>query len=111
MTSRPSTAAPILAVLAIVLVTLGAYVGGYLCLGELRPCHCRDETTEPAMEWVEQYRHFPYDLEDTLYKPLCEWETERRGRSPEVDPEYWIRAKETERRLEALRSHRSQIPP
>jgi hypothetical protein len=27
MTARPSTAAPILAVLAVVLVTLGAYVG------------------------------------------------------------------------------------
>jgi hypothetical protein len=34
MTSRPSTAAPILAVLAVVLVTLGAYVGGYLWLGD-----------------------------------------------------------------------------
>jgi hypothetical protein len=34
MTSRPSPAAPILAVLAIVLVTLGAYVGGYVALVE-----------------------------------------------------------------------------
>jgi hypothetical protein len=34
MTSRLSTAAPILAVLAIVLAMLGAYVGGYLWLGE-----------------------------------------------------------------------------
>jgi hypothetical protein len=34
MTSRLSTAAPILAVLAIVLVTLGAYAGGYFWLGE-----------------------------------------------------------------------------
>jgi hypothetical protein len=34
MTSRPFTAAPILAVLAIVLVTLGAYVGGYFWLGK-----------------------------------------------------------------------------
>jgi hypothetical protein len=34
MTSRPSTAAPILAALAIVLVLLGAYVGGYFWLGE-----------------------------------------------------------------------------
>jgi hypothetical protein len=33
MTSRSSTAAPILAVLAVVLVTLGAYVGGYVWLG------------------------------------------------------------------------------
>ena len=38
MTSRPSTAAPILAVLAIVvpLLLLGAYVGGYLSLCEYR---------------------------------------------------------------------------
>jgi hypothetical protein len=35
MTSRPSTAAPILAMLAIVLVMLGAYVGGYFWFGEL----------------------------------------------------------------------------
>jgi hypothetical protein len=34
MTARPSTAAPILAVLAIGLVALGAYVGGYFWLGE-----------------------------------------------------------------------------
>ena len=34
MTSRPSTAAPILAVLAIVLAMLGAYVGGYFWLGQ-----------------------------------------------------------------------------
>src|SRR6188768_2692444 len=34
MTSRPSTAAPILAVLAVVLVTLGAYFGGYFWFGK-----------------------------------------------------------------------------
>jgi hypothetical protein len=33
MTCRSSTAAPILAVLAVVLVTLGAYVGGYFWMG------------------------------------------------------------------------------
>lgn len=32
MTSRSSTAAPLLAVLAVVLATLGAYVGGYFWL-------------------------------------------------------------------------------
>jgi len=37
MTSRPSTAAPILAALAVVLITLGAYVGGYFWLGEYDP--------------------------------------------------------------------------
>ena len=36
MTSRPSTAAPILAALAIGLVVLGVYVGGYLWLGRLK---------------------------------------------------------------------------
>ena len=36
MTSRPSTAAPILAVLAIVLATLGPYVGGYFWLCKYR---------------------------------------------------------------------------
>jgi hypothetical protein len=35
MTTRPSTAAPILAAIAILLVTLGAaYLGGYLWLGQ-----------------------------------------------------------------------------
>lgn len=34
MTSRPSTATPILAVLAIVLLLLGAYVAGYFWLGK-----------------------------------------------------------------------------
>jgi hypothetical protein len=34
MTSRPATAAPILVALAIVLVLLSAYVGGYFWLGE-----------------------------------------------------------------------------
>jgi hypothetical protein len=41
MTSRPSTAAPILAVLAVVLVTPGAYVGGYFWLGDYRDYHLR----------------------------------------------------------------------
>jgi hypothetical protein len=34
MNSRPSTAAPILAVLAIVLLSLAGYVGGYFWFGE-----------------------------------------------------------------------------
>jgi hypothetical protein len=34
MTSRPSPAAPILAVLAVVMVLLGAYVAGYLLLAQ-----------------------------------------------------------------------------
>lgn len=34
MTSRPSTTGPILSMLAILLVTLGTYVGGYFWLGK-----------------------------------------------------------------------------
>jgi hypothetical protein len=37
MTTRPSAAAPILAVLAVALVTLGAYVGAYLFRGQVVP--------------------------------------------------------------------------
>ena len=39
MTSRPATAAAILAVLAIVMVMLGAYVAGYFWLGERSDWH------------------------------------------------------------------------
>jgi hypothetical protein len=35
MTSRPSTAAPLLAIVAIVLPLLGAYVGAYFYLGQV----------------------------------------------------------------------------
>lgn len=35
MTFRPTTAAPILAVLSVVLATLGAYVGGYFIRGNI----------------------------------------------------------------------------
>lgn len=47
MTSRASTAAPILAALAIVLVTLGAYVGGYFFAGQT--VDWRDETGDPTL--------------------------------------------------------------
>ena len=51
MTSRPSTAAPILAVLAVVLVTLGAYVGGYFWLGENRKLNSVQTTRVYRARW------------------------------------------------------------
>ena len=69
MTSRPSTAAPILAVLAIVLVTLGAYVGGYFWLGR------HDSVLQGNYgEAVEDFRYvrlriFPYRWLAVLYYP------------------------------------------
>ena len=51
MTSRPSTAAPILAVLAIMLLPLGAYVGGYYGLGEYSELRC---------EWEKPITHRIY---------------------------------------------------
>jgi hypothetical protein len=55
MTSRPSTAAPILAVLAIVLVTLGAYVAGYFCFGEYSRGF--DMETDETLYVSRDYRH------------------------------------------------------
>jgi hypothetical protein len=42
MTSRPSTAAPILAAVAIVLLPLGGYVAGYFWLGERTQWYIED---------------------------------------------------------------------
>ena len=58
MTARPSTAAPILAVLAIVLVTLGAYVGGYYRLGT--------KFTWPSKD---VWRVYPHAWQARLFSP------------------------------------------
>ena len=61
MTSRPSTAPPILAVLAIVLATLGAYVGGYLLRGRVFPVPIKVRArafasyTERCLFWPAMY--------------------------------------------------------
>jgi hypothetical protein len=68
MTSRPSTAAPILAVLAIVLVTLGAYVGGYFWLG-----HCRTTATSGATDYV--WRDYELQWVAELYRPAAKAES------------------------------------
>jgi len=68
MTSRPSTAAPILTVLAIVLVTLGAYVGGYFWLGK------KQEAARTIC------RLYPYQWQTAMFKPAGWIEKKLRGK-------------------------------
>ena len=69
MTSRPSTAAPILAVLSVVLVTLGAYVGGYFCLADI-----------VAKTNTSIIRCYPYPWQVAAFTPLARAEAAiRRG--------------------------------
>jgi hypothetical protein len=63
MTSRPSTAAPILAVLAVALVTLGAYVGGYFWLGEY---HYNDHIRAHNIS-----RYYFHDWQRTAFRPAA----------------------------------------
>jgi hypothetical protein len=82
MTSRPSTAAPILAVLAVILVTLGAYVGGYFCLGM--------RIDEPVIGYPPSYtrlhdtpasitRLYPHPWQAFAFTPLALIESRLRG--------------------------------
>ena len=68
MTSGPSTAAPILAVLAVVLVTLGAYVGGYYWLGERYSIYTHDNFELPPGR-IE--RDYPHVWLRTIYLPAA----------------------------------------
>jgi hypothetical protein len=81
MTSRPSTAAPILAVLAVVLVTLGAYVGGYFRLGTF-------SKTNASISVIDSVRYraggrwcriFTTSWQAALYEPLGRMESWFRG--------------------------------
>lgn len=67
MTSRPSTAAPILAVLAVVLATLGAYVGGYLWLGQ---CSISYPHGDPDLPFDRIERGYPQRWMVTAFKPV-----------------------------------------
>ena len=62
MTSRLSTAAPILAVLAVVLVTVGAYVGGYFWSGTVVR-----GTLPPRTDFVD--RNYGHAWMVPLFKP------------------------------------------
>ena len=76
MTSRPSTAAPILAVLAIVLVMLGAYVGGYFWLGEFMLYTDLPERGERPLGIERTYQ---YLWQKKVFQPAARVETYLRG--------------------------------
>ena len=77
MTSRPSTATPILAVLAVVLVMLaGMYVGGYFWLGKHH--HGRIFGTKPIKEYAT-LRSYPYQWAKYVFYPAASVETWLRG--------------------------------
>jgi hypothetical protein len=84
MTSRPSTAAPILAVLALVLVTLGAYVGGYFWLAEgyMYFPYAVDPRNEPA---ILMARCYPHRWQCVLFLPAAEVESWLRGYKIDVE--------------------------
>jgi hypothetical protein len=84
MTSRPSTAAPILAVLAVALVALGAYVGGYFWLGQL----CQSPITVTSWlndESPELLRVYPHQWQALMFWPVARIETWVRGESVKTD--------------------------
>jgi hypothetical protein len=84
MTSRPSTAAPILVVLAILLVTLAAYVGGYFLLGKRRVYVVLTEGVPPHIK-----REFPNKTIAFVYRPAAIVESCMTGSqvsSAEVNP-------------------------
>ena len=81
----PSTVAPILAVLTIVLALLGAYMGGYFWLGE----HCVVQNIscvgDEGCLWPEcTGRRFNSPWLATLFKPMSQIESFFRGVDFEV---------------------------
>jgi hypothetical protein len=72
MTSRSSTAAPILAVLAVVLVTLAAYLGGYFWLGQYYY-----QATPAGMPF--KARIYRTNFECWLFDPLAKIESKLSG--------------------------------
>lgn len=97
MTTRPSNAAPILAGLAILLLPLAAYVGGYYWLGEIKGAVYlgagnvkADGTMVHTDELTEITRMFPNQWQVAIYRPAAEIESLTRGIKVEVlDLETW----------------------
>jgi hypothetical protein len=73
MTSRPSTAAPILAVLAVVLVTLGAYVASYFGL-------CLEYSEVSLTGYDETVREYRQKWQCRVFIPLARLESKMTGR-------------------------------
>ena len=67
MTRRLSTAAPILAMLAVVAVSLAVYVAGYYWLGNV---------VEIKFGSKERLRCYPYSWEASIFAPLGHIESE-----------------------------------
>ena len=80
MTSRPSTAAPLLTVLAIVLATLGAYVGGYFWLAtQSREAYTTTDYSDGTSSLTDITRIFPHRWQAVLYRPASDVESWWRG--------------------------------
>ena len=78
-TSRPSTAAPILAALAILLLPLGVYVGGYFWLGRRA-----DRFHVVTNELARIDRTYPKRWLAILYQPAARAEEAARGVEVEI---------------------------
>jgi hypothetical protein len=79
MNSRPSTAASILAVLAIVLALMGAYVGGYFWLGEWGESNVPYGGARPY-----EYRSYRQRWQAIVFAPAGQLESWMRGIKVEV---------------------------
>ena len=80
MISRSSTAAPILAALAIVLLPLGAYVGGYYWLGAVQQWYLSgpgDPLSRGELQAID--RTYPNRLLANIYQPAGRVEAWLRG--------------------------------
>ena len=84
MTSRPSTAAPILAMLAVVLVTLAAYVGGYFWLGVGYSVTATLHVGSDYLEQVRFRRKYPNRALPIVFWPLSKGESVLRGQEVEL---------------------------
>ena len=97
MTSRPSIAAPILAVLTVVLVSLGAYVGVYFWLGELW------QSPLSVTSWLngdrshELRRTYPHRWQALAFQPLARIETWLRAKTVKTDSDDELRIYEPSR--------------
>jgi hypothetical protein len=81
MTSRPSTAAPVLAAIVLVAALVGAYVAGYLWLGQLTTANqgiavLNGVHYRAAPRWC---RNFNTQWEAVLFEPATKVESWLRG--------------------------------